>query len=193
MKKTVYLLLSGMLPMCMAVMLGLGLAACSSDDEELSNNESGVVDEFDEAYNEEPVYLNPLVQQEDGFSLKVKLSGENAEQTVFHGGTIGMKFSVDYQKVFEPFNAVDGKELVKNEHFFAIYTKDGKLFRKVDLSKIQVLTLLRSPIVHEFTYLTTLPPGDYYTKFTVDYNATPGAVEKTMKTHTFRMDFTVKE
>ena len=180
MKKERIFWFSGILSFCMMVMLGMSLAACSSD-------------EFDEDYNENPVYQNPVPFQEDGFKIELRLSGKGGEyKTVYEKDEpIYFVLWAIYEKNFEHYDALVRSELLEDDNLFAVYKKNGKLFRKIERKEVERITLLSLPPVDTFIYQYGLPPGDYYTKFTVKYNSTPGAEEKVWKTHTFRMDFKV--
>ena len=196
MKKTVYLLLSGMLPMCMAVMLGVGLAACSSDDQEFYNEEYGVAEELFEEEDVGQSYESPLYLQDDKiqmtFHLDSRTRNENNLTSFQEDEDMCLVFHAKYRFLpgahtnFEFF-----KDIQFDKHFFAIYKSDGTIFKKVKMSDITNLLNLTAPPSLELIWCPELPSGDYYTKFTVKYNVTPDAEVETWKSHTFRIDFKV--
>ena len=65
------------------------------------------------------------------------------------------------------------------------------MIQHVDYDDIFIWDALTCKTDYVWEFCFQLPPGDYYTMFTVKYNSTPGAEEKVWKTHTFRMDFKV--
>ena len=197
MKKNGFLRFSGILSFCMMVMLGMSLAACSNDDEDFGNDGLEFFDEFDEDNEVGPSYENPYKVMEEGFSLQLQLHAWNREKsltTVFQEDElIVFRFLVrPCLNFYTGDMSFDGEDddLNVDDHFFAVYKADGKLFKKLR-KHIDSGVLLQYPPILEIGSNCTLPPGDYYTKFTVKYNSTPGAEEKVWKTHTFRTDFKV--
>lgn len=198
MKKERIFWFSGILSFCMMLMLGMSLAACSNDDEEQGNDLSDTINElFEEDDEVGPSFENPYVVKEENFRLQFQLwpPGDEKLRTEFdQNERIIPCLVIAPSTNFECSAFLDDEndDLKIDKHFFAVYTADGKLVKTIKRKQIEMELILTLPGVWEITYVwDPLPPGDYYTKFTVKYNSTPGAEEKVWKTHTFRMDFKV--
>ena len=117
---------------------------------------------------------------------------------------LGASFLIEYIDKNDLRDRLDGGDVIADKGFMALYNEKGKLLRRVNLNKLEIMTFLVAHIGHPYARTvdysfawgngedrSIVPPGKYVSQFTIQYNATPGKDTKEMKTLTFRKHFEV--
>lgn len=179
----------------------VGLSGCGDDDEweEMAQNldkefEQIVVDESDASEDVISLHLNIL-----SLSEKVSTIDPETEPKVFKAGeAINFEIPVYYLRNSDnSFWFTD--EFKTDRNFFNIYSEKGKLVRRPDRNKLQTFIQQRNPPCYLLYYFwidddgnSLLPVGDYYTKFSVKYNARPKEEKEVWRLKQFEVHFKIR-
>ena len=179
----------------------LGVCGCSGDDEweEYAQNldkefEQIVVDENDDAEDWIGIHLN--IGSES--AIMSTLDNETTPTVFKAGEPITFSIIVRYlHGMKNPFWFTD--EFKTDREFFCIYSEKGKLVKRPDRNKFKTFIEQSNPPSYNIYYNwvdddwnSLLPKGDYYTKFSVKYNARPKEEKEVWRLKNFEVHFKIR-
>lgn len=179
----------------------LGVWGCSGDDEweEYAQNldkefEQIVVDENDDAEDWIGIHLN--IGSES--AIMSTLDNETTPTVFKAGEPITFSIIVRYlHGMKNPFWFTD--EFKTDREFFCIYSEKGKLVKRPDRNKFKTFIEQSNPPCYLLYYNwvdndwnSLLPAGDYYTKFSVKYNARPKEEKEHWRLKNFEVHFKIR-
>jgi hypothetical protein len=90
-------------------------------------------------------------------------------------------------------------EFKTDREFFCVYSEKGKLVKRPDRNKFKTFIEQSNPPVYKIYYTwadddwnSLLPAGDYYTKFSVKYNARPKEEKEHWRLKNFEVHFKIR-
>ena len=179
----------------------LGVCGCCGDDEweEYAQNldkefEQIVVDENDDAEDWIGIHLN--IGSES--AIMSTLDNETTPTVFKAGEPITFSIIVRYlHGMKNPFWFTD--EFKTDREFFCIYSEKGKLVKRPDRNKFKTFIEQSNPPCYLLYYNwvdndwnSLLPAGDYYTKFSVKYNARPKEEKEHWRLKNFEVHFKIR-
>ena len=180
----------------------VGFSGCSNEDDEWNE----FAERLDTEFEQIEVDNSDAAEDVIGIQLNIQspsvvMSTRNpeTEPKVFKAGeNIFFKIVVYYlHGGGNPFWFTD--EFKADRNFFNIYSEKGKLVKRIDRNKLETFICLTSPQSYSLGYLwaddnrkSILPAGDYYTKFSVKYNARPKEEKEVWRLKQFEVHFKIR-
>lgn len=187
------------LVLMMSMLLGLGVfCACSSDDDtsDVSIIEKTANDATDDA---QPIENKIGETTLEGLSFYL-FHEDGGESLIFKTGD-PLVFQLAFETSGDPVLSQDLREgdLIADQDLFAIYRENGEKVGLPQRDRIELTAFETAVGPYVFRYIWStqngdaiLEPGNYYTLFSIMYNANIGQSNKQMEKKDFKVNFIIQ-
>ena len=180
----------------------VGFSGCSNEDDEWNEFAEKLDTEF------EQIEVDNSDAAEDVIGIQLNIQSPSVVMSTRNPETEPKVFKAGENIFFEivvyylhgggnPFWFTD--EFKADRNFFNIYSEKGKLVKRIDRNKLETFIYQTSPQSYSLGYLwaddnrkSILPAGDYYTKFSVKYNARPKEEKEVWRLKQFEVHFKIR-
>ncbi len=157
-----------------SMLLAMGLtSACSTDNEKEKNTDVSFTLLHENGNTSDIFDKNEVIV----FSLSLKTSG-----------------NPEFTKEF------DGGDLIVDDNLFAVFNENGMKVGQPNMERIHMFIYETAvgPYVLRYNWSKAngdigLPPGNYYTRFTIKYNTEIGTEKRKFETKEYIVNFKIKE